>query len=78
MELVIIQGIVILGVLLIGYISVNEWILHLREEEQRAQGTYKSGELVDGTWTCRECGAFNAPYLKRCGRCFGIKEKKDE
>jgi len=78
MEIEIIQLIVIVGTLILGYIGVNEWIKHMKEEEQRANGTYKSGELVDGTWTCRECGAFNAPYLKRCGKCFNIKNTNNE
>ena len=29
---------------------------------------YKPGYLVDNSWFC-ECGALNAAYLKKCGRC---------
>lgn len=33
--------------------------------------------LVEGTWTC-ECGAWNAVYLTKCGKCDKPKPKKDE
>ena len=25
--------------------------------------------LVDKTWICKYCGAFNAGYLQKCGKC---------
>lgn len=30
--------------------------------------------IVDGTWTCGECGAWNAVWLDLCGRCKTEKE----
>ena len=30
--------------------------------------------IVDGTWTCEECGAWNASWLDLCGRCKTEKE----
>ena len=67
---------IISGITLLGILSLTQWIKHLSEEEERT--TYKSGELVDGTWTCKECGSFNALYLKRCGKCFVPKSDKNE
>ena len=34
--------------------------------------------VVDGTWTCPQCGAWNAPWLKRCFGCGTINDKFDE
>ena len=39
---------------------------------------YTPGYLVDNTWLCKHCGAFNAAYLEKCGRCEKPKPKKDE
>ena len=75
----VIETITVLGVVCaLGIVGFIQWIKHLSEEEQRARGEWKSGELVDGTWTCRECGAWNASYLKRCGKCFNIKSDTNE
>lgn len=30
--------------------------------------------VVDGTWSCNECGAWNAEWLTTCGRCEKEKE----
>lgn len=30
--------------------------------------------VVDGTWTCKECGAWNAAWIDSCGRCETEKE----
>lgn len=32
--------------------------------------------LIDSTWTCKECGAWNAAYLSECGKCLEMKENK--
>lgn len=36
----------------------------------------KPGYLVDNTWTCG-CGALNAAYLTKCGRCGKEKTKNN-
>ena len=70
----LIETVSVLGVVVaLGIIGLVEWIRHLKEEEQKSKGEYQSGNLVDGTWTCKECGAFNAKYLKRCGKCYNPK-----
>lgn len=33
-----------------------------------------SKSAVDGTWSCPQCGAWNAEWLDKCGNC---KEEKD-
>lgn len=30
---------------------------------------------TQGTWTCPKCGAWNAEWIKECGKC---KAKKDD
>lgn len=37
----------------------------------------KMGHLVDNTWTCNKCGALNAAYLTKCGRCGKEKTKNN-
>ena len=32
-----------------------------------------NGYLVDNTWVCT-CGAFNAAYKDRCGKCNTVKD----
>ena len=63
----------IIGIVIMGWFIGGAYMRFLLEEERRAKGEWKSGELVDGTWTCNECGAFNAKYLKRCGKCYNQK-----
>jgi predicted ATP-dependent serine protease len=36
-----------------------------------------SGDLVDKTVTCKDCGAIHAHYLKNCPRCSVIENKQD-
>lgn len=31
--------------------------------------------LVDKTWTCKECGAWNAGWIEECGNC-NIEKKQ--
>ena len=33
--------------------------------------------IVDGTWICG-CGAWNAPWLEKCGKCNEEKPKENE
>lgn len=33
-------------------------------------------DLIKGTWTCKECGAWNAAYRTECGKCLEMKEIK--
>lgn len=33
-------------------------------------------DLIKDTWTCKECGAWNAAYRTECGKCLEMKEKK--
>lgn len=73
MEIEIIKVLSIGGVFLLGYIVVSEWLSHLLDDEQKSKGEYQSGDLVDGIWTCPQCGSFNAKYLKRCGKCYNQK-----
>lgn len=28
-----------------------------------------TGYLVDNTWECKHCGALNAAYKDKCGKC---------
>ena len=57
---------------------IVQWIRHLSEEEQRAMGEPTNSRMINDMWTCSECGAFNSPYNKRCGRCFVPKSDKNE
>lgn len=66
----IVSVLIICGFILLSFYIGGEWIKHLHKKEQKSKGEYQSGELVDGTWTCSHCGAFNAKYLKRCGKCY--------
>jgi hypothetical protein len=73
----IIETITVLGVIIaFGIVSMLKWIKYLEDEQDLAKEEWKSGELVDGTWTCKECGAFNALYLKTCGKCNKKKYEK--
>jgi ribosomal protein S27AE len=72
----IIDVISILGICIMGWFIGGSYMKFILEEERQGQGRWKSGELVDGTWTCPQCGAFNAKYLVRCGKCFNPKTEK--
>jgi ribosomal protein L40E len=37
----------------------------------------KPGYLVDNIWVCPFCGALNAAYLTKCGRCGKEKTKNN-
>ena len=75
----VIETFAVLGVIvLMGILGMIQWIRHLSEEEQRAKGKLVNSRMIEDMWTCSECGAFNYPYNKRCGKCFVPKEKKDE
>jgi len=70
--------VIIGGSVAISIFVMNQWIKHLREEEQRAMGNPTNSRMISDMWTCKECGAFNSPYNKRCGRCFVPKSDKNE
>ena len=36
-----------------------------------------SGDLVDKSVTCKQCGALHASYIKNCPRCSVIENKQD-
>ena len=36
-----------------------------------------SGNLVDSSITCKDCGALYASYIKNCPRCSVIENKQD-
>lgn len=74
------QWIVIIGGTMgLALFGMIQWLKYLREEEQKAfKGEPTNSNMISEMWTCRECGAWNAPYLKRCGKCFNIKSVKNE
>ena len=76
----VIETITILGVVCgLGIVGFIQWIKHLSEEERKAMsGEPINSRMIEDMWVCKECGAFNSPYNKRCGKCFNIKADKNE
>lgn len=76
----LIETITILGVVCgLGIVGFIQWIKHLSEEERKGMsGEPINSRMIKDMWVCKECGSFNSPYNKRCGKCFNIKSDKNE
>ena len=74
----VIETFAVLGVIvLMGILGMIQWLRHLEEEHREVDKAIKSS-MIDDMWTCSECGAFNSPYNKRCGKCFVPKVESNE
>ena len=65
-------------------LGLGSALLRIRELNEDEWRTYQekgkpiNSKMIEDMWVCSECGAFNSPYNKRCGKCFVPKIKKDE
>jgi len=74
----LVEWIVIVGgVTALGLYGMIQWLKYLQEEEEKVNEAVNSS-MINDMWVCKECGAFNSPYNKRCGKCFNIKADKNE